>query len=792
MLFGLDGVEVGLIIVFLSLFAGILSGFPVAFAIGGAGVISFGIIAALDSAGILMHAAVDTSSDAYRALVNTGLHPDTISKFRYPDLPTVELPLFPSETNPLVGGGWEVAMNRNLSFIVNRMNERVFAGQSIETLLAVLMFVLMGITLERSKIANDLLTTMARVFGPLPGGLAVSVVVVGAFLAASTGIVGATVVTMGLLSLPTMLRNGYSPELATGVIAASGTLGQIIPPSIVIVLLGTLAGDLYSAAQEARAMEVGCTDALTYLGEAAVVSVGTLFQAAILPGVLLAVLYGAYAFGYALLNPSKAPAVTLDGGTPSQGTARHNLTWFLAIPVIAIGGMVLLSQANVIGSQNINVDSYSDVGEGASLRTNVGETCQAAMIELHGQEKWDLAVSEQAAIEEAGGVVQSHALSEEEMAVALSDKIAAAAPIGTGVAIFFLLMGLALSTARGVAPNADARPLLIGGAGVALALIVDIVLIQPTTSSGAAALLLAIPTVIVAYGMRHALVLLSRNELLRVVFPPLVLIIAVLGSILGGITNPTPAAALGAGGALMLAAYRRLQEQGGPGKIILMSAFAIVVMILVGVNFDLRITRDSVPFEDWVAYFVALGAYLLGMFGLLFSCYVLLKDKVLPPIVRETAKVTSMVFTILIGSQILNLVVISFGGEHYIQQFLRSFDDEFKVFLLVMLVLFILGFVLDFLEIIYIVIPIVGPVIYGGTMDPKWVTIMIAVNLQTSFLTPPFGFALFYLRGVAPKEVTTRHIYRGVVPFVLIQVAGLSLLYFVPSIVTIVPNLIGN
>ena len=150
-----------------------------------------------------------------------------------------------------------------------------------------------------------------------------------------------------------------------------------------------------------------------------------------------------------------------------------------------------------------------------------------------------------------------------------------------------------------------------------------------------------------------------------------------------------------------------------------------------------------------------------------------------------------MVFTILIGSQLLNLVVISFGGEHYIQQFLKSFDNEFTVFLIVMLVLFFLGFVLDFLEIIYIVIPIVGPVIYGGSFDPKWVTIMVAVNLQTSFLTPPFGFALFYLRGVAPKEVTTGHIYRGILPFVLIQVLGLGILWFFPAIVTIVPDLIG-
>jgi len=190
-------------------------------------------------------------------------------------------------------------------------------------------------------------------------------------------------------------------------------------------------------------------------------------------------------------------------------------------------------------------------------------------------------------------------------------------------------------------------------------------------------------------------------------------------------------------------------------------------------------------FAAQIAYYAAIG-------GLLYSCFVLFRTAVLTPVVRETAKVTSMVFTILIGSQLLNLVVISFGGEEYIQDFLKSFFREWVVFLIVMLVLFVLGFVLDFLEIIYIVVPIVGPVIYGGTMDPKWVTIMIAVNLQTSFLTPPFGFALFYLRGVAPPSVTTGHIYRGVLPFVLIQVAGLALLWAFPAVVTIVPNLIPN
>jgi TRAP-type mannitol/chloroaromatic compound transport system permease large subunit len=178
-------------------------------------------------------------------------------------------------------------------------------------------------------------------------------------------------------------------------------------------------------------------------------------------------------------------------------------------------------------------------------------------------------------------------------------------------------------------------------------------------------------------------------------------------------------------------------------------------MILLGVNFDLRITRRGRAVRGLGGLCPGAGAYHFAFFGLLFSCWVLFRSNILSPVVRETAKVTSMVFTILIGSQLLNLVLISFGGEHYIQQFLRSFDNEMVVFLVVMLILFILGFVLDFLEIIYIVIPIVGPVIYGGTLDPAWVTIMIAVNLQTSFLTPPFGFALFYLRGVAPPQVTT-------------------------------------
>jgi len=524
---------------------------------------------------------------------------------------------------PVFPQGREFAMDRNVSFLVNRVNERVLAGQSIETLLAVLMFVLMGITLERSKIVNDLLTTMARAFGPLPGGLAVSVLVVGTFLAASTGIVGATVVTMGLLSLPTMLRNGYSPELSTGVIAASGTLGQIIAPSIVIVLLGMLAGDLYSSAHESRAIVAGCTDALTFLGEPAVVCVGTLFQAAFLPGILLAFLYAGYAFGFALFNPSKAPAVDLAAGDGEVITRAEGLTWFLFVAVVLIAGCVMLGQADVIGSQNSTVISFSDQGQSASLRTNVDPECQASMIELHGQEALDTALEEQAAIEAAGGLQLSERLTDEEMVQAIADKVAAAAPIGTGIAIMSIMLALILTTARGVQPTSDPMPIVIGPVGVALMLIVDLFVINPLTTPGGTVVLLPVPAAIALWGCRIGVMRLAENELIRVVFPPLVLIVAVLGSILGGIINPTPAAAFGAAGAIMLAACRKLRDEQNSPRIILNPTFAVLIMILGGVNFDLRINTAEVSAQTRIAFFVAYGAYLYAAFGLLYSCWVL-------------------------------------------------------------------------------------------------------------------------------------------------------------------------
>ena len=710
MLFGLDGVEIGLIIVFLTLFAGIMTGFPVAFAIAGAGVISFAIIAALDSAGLLIHQAIDTGSAEYRALIAEGVVRDSISVFRYPELPRIEEALFP--------GGWEQAMERNISFMVNRMNERVIAGQSIETLLAVLMFVLMGITLERSKIAEDLLTTMARVFGPLPGGLAVSIVIVGAFLAASTGIVGATVVTMGLLALPTMLRNNYSPELATGVIAASGTLGQIIPPSIVIVLLGTLVGDLYATGQETRAVLAGCQDALTFLGQPAVLSVGTLFQAALLPGLFLALLYGLYAFGFALVRPASAPPVQFAVAPGEPVTRNEALTWYLFAPVGLIFAVVLGASGGVIGSQSISVSDFAEQGERAELRTNVSEQCAASMIELHGQEAWDASVAQSAAMEAAGDTGEVVRLNPEERLAAIETAFTNAPPIGSGVATIFTLLALVLILARGVSPSSSPVPLIVGGIGVVLAFMADVLFINPRTGPGATFMIMAIPMILTLYGTREGMIRLSRNELLRVVFPPLVLIVAVLGSILGGITNPTPAAALGAAGAIMLAAYRKLKEENGKSKIVIWASFALVIMILVGVNFDLRITREVVPFEDWVAYVIAQIAYHFAFFGLLFSCWVLFRSNILSPVVRDDGQGDSMVFTILIRLAASEPGADLLRGEHHIQQLLPPSTTRWSSFLVVMLTVSSGVSCSTSSRSCYIVIPIVGPVIYGGTLEP--------------------------------------------------------------------------
>ncbi len=402
---------------------------------------------------------------------------------------------------------------------LHALPNRLYGTMVNNTLVAVPLFIFMGVMLEKSKLAEDLLDSMAKLFGRLRGGLGVSVVIVGMLLAASTGIVGATVVTMGLMSLPTMLKRGYDPALACGTICATGTLGQIIPPSIALVLLGDILSSAYAQAQ----LSMGIFTPRT-------VSVGDLFVGALVPGLLLVALYCAYLLCVARFKPSSAPAAD---------HAEH----------------------------------------------------------------------------------------------------------------------------------------------------------------------------------------LSLARLLTSLAPPIALIVAVMGSILSGIATPTEAAGVGAMGATVLALMRQ----------------------------QLSLAR-------------------------------------LREVMEATVEVTAMVFMILIGAAVFSLVFRGFGGEELVSSFFNSMPGGvFGATLGVMALIFVLGFILDFIEITFVVVPIVAPVLLAMGVDPIWLGIMIAVNLQTSFLTPPFGFALFYLRGVAPGEVLTRDIYRGVIPFVGLQLLLLIVLAVWPQLTTWLP-----
>jgi tripartite ATP-independent transporter DctM subunit len=394
-----------------------------------------------------------------------------------------------------------------------------------DVLLAIPLFIFMGVMLERSRIAEQLLETMARLFGALPGGLGLSVVFVGMLLAAAKGVVGATTVTMGLIVLPTMLRHGYDKALAAGTVAATATLAQIFPPATVLVLLGDQLSNSYQAAQLAQGNFAPLT-----------VSVADLFAAAIVPGFALVLLYMLYLIAIAVLFPKKSPPVAPDPKAP----------------------------------------------HGAAL---LGEFFAALV-----------------------------------------------APIG--------------------------------------------------------------------------------------------LIVAVLGSILGGIATPTEAASVGAVGAIVLAAFRS------------------------------------------------------GRAG------------VLVPVVQRTAQITSMIFLILIGATIFSLVFRGLGGDRLVERLLTHLPGGTGgAVLAVMLAVFVLGFVMDAFEIIFVVVPIVAPVLLQMPgVDPVWLGVMLAVNLQTSYMHPPLGATLFYLRGVAPPEVTTRHIYLGIIPYVLIQLAMLVALWFLPELATWLPH----
>jgi len=698
MLFGLTGVELSLIIVAIALFTGILSGYPVAYAISGSAFASFAIIATLNELGLLY---VLTDVDGVM------------------------------EKIPVFERGWEKALLSTESTWAQGVYARAFGG-NVETLLAVPLFVLMGIALERSNIAEDLLATMAKLFGAVPGGLAIAVVLVGTLLAASTGVVGATVVTMGLIALPTMLKHGYSKALSTGIIATSGTLGQIIPPSIVIVLLGSIVGDMYSIGQEARAAKLGVT-VLEMLGEPAVLSTGTLFKAAFIPGVFLALLYATYALIFAYFRPQDAPPVNLGEPDSYRLTSYYNNNPWLVL--LGMFGPLLAMAFLWIG---------------------------LAVFGLTGESK--------------------------------IDDMVVYAPFSDGVLGTLVLIGFMLTLAWALRPSYARLPIYTGLLGMVLIFLADWFFVPGDASGGLKTTYYLIPAIMIGYGLKHSVGRLMEVEALRVVSPPvIILIVAVLGSILGGVTNPTAAASLGAAGAIMLAANRKLKDNQQSTRIVIWAALAVIMLLLLRGNFDLRLTVEGINFDNKLAIITALVAYHVALFGLIYSCWILVREKVMSDILNETTKVTSMVFVILIASLFLSLTIRAFGGEEYIQNFLHSFEDPRVLLIVVMIVLFFLGFVLDFIEIIFIVIPIVGPVIYAADpalMPPTWITILIAVNLQTSFITPPFGFALFYLRGVAPPEVTTMDIYKGVAPFVVIQVIGLLLLWNFPIITTFLPTLL--
>jgi tripartite ATP-independent transporter DctM subunit len=474
-----------------------------------------------------------------------------------------------------------------------------------DTLIAIPLFVFMGIMLQRSRIAEDLLVAMAQLFGPVPGGLGISVVFVGALLAATTGIVGATVIAMGLISLPAMLRNNYSKSLACGTICASGTLGQIIPPSIVLIIL---ADQLSSAADQANTTRKAdyrlITGEYSMPGDFDVVSAsaGDMFMGAFIPGLILVVLYMVYIFISAMLKPEKAPPVPYDGEYDRK---------------------------------------------------------------------------------------------------------------------FFLQVFLAL-------------------------------------------------------------------------VPPLLLIFVVLGSIILGVATVNQAGAIGAIGALIMGSYRLsegIRTRYYPAVMALVSVVGISLLLS---SFDLNI-KNVKNDADQIAIYVALMLVLMLVYAVAWAIIRAYRtDNVLNQVMVETAKTTSMVFIILLGAAMLTSAFRAFGGEELVKHYLTSLPGGFWVqFFVVMLVIFLLGFFLDFIEIAVVVVPIVAPILLANpeaNVTAVWLGVMIGLNIQTSFLTPPFGFALFYLRGVAPDSVTTMQIYKGAIAFIALQILGLTIAGAFPSLINYLPN----
>ena len=472
-----------------------------------------------------------------------------------------------------------------------------------DTLIAIPLFIFMGIMLQKSKIAEDLLVTMGQLFGPIPGGLGISVIFVGALLAATTGIVGATVIAMGLISLPTMLNNKYDKSLASGIVCSSGTLGQIIPPSIVLIIIADQLASASDVANTIRQSEYKLlTGEFNMPGEFRVgsTSAGDMFLGALLPGLVLVGLYMLYVFVYARLNPKAAPPVPFKG--------QFNFKFW--------------------------------------------------------------------------------------------------------------------------------------------------------------------------------------TKVIMVIIPPLALIFAVLGSILMGIATVNQAGSIGAIGATIMSGYRLHQGKKDAYYPLLITVLALIPIFIISNNYNLNI--KALETRNLTAILITGFFTITFLIGIAWSFWRAYKvDNVLKEVVTETCATTSMVFIILLGAAMLTSGFRAFGGEELVREFLQDLPGGFWTqFIVVMAVIFLLGFFLDFIEIAVVVVPIIAPILLaetGANVSAIWLGVMIGVNLQTSFLTPPFGFALFYLKGVAPKFVTTLNIWKGVVPFIALQLIGLGIVGFYPTLVNYLP-----
>lgn len=465
--------------------------------------------------------------------------------------------------------------------LLQAVPQRVFGIMENRLFLAVPLFVLMGILLDRSGQAERMLTSINALFGRRQSGLALAVLSVSALIAASTGIIGATIVMLGTISLPTLLRAGIDKRTASGLICASGSLGQIIPPSIVLILLGDQISNSYLEAQ---------LNAGNFAPEP--VTIANLFAGALIPGFLLVALYGAY-------------AVFRLRGAPNLPDAA----------------------------------------------------------------------------EPAGG----------------------------------------------------SRAFLVG------------------------------------------------------LLPTLTLIVSVLGSILAGVATPTEAAAVGAAGALLIAAG---QTSARAARISLVLGVYAVAMVPASALGLLRVDFSSGHLSFTPGTVVTILALAVLGLGLLWAGAKLLRAGVLGPVFRETVLMSGMIFGIVIASSVLSLVFRGFEGDEIVAEVLGAVPGgAYGMLLITMVVIFLLGFILEFIEIIYIVIPIVGPVILATEIDPVWFAVLVAMNLQTSFLTPPFGFALFYFRSVAPPDITTRDIYRAIAPFVVLQLCAIALVAAFPALATALPEL---